>query len=423
MTSFFNKNFLISFKNKHYSGYSFHKSNKFIYLNKTEKLLESKPEIEIRFLCDLTEVISTYNMDVLGDKVSSQNQTPFFTLIPYFSEKPDEAGEALKAYQPLCEFKITFNFKTQRSKFEAKNYGNTTNFTDLKNKIRKILNSQTTVKSSLKKTHTPKYQNQICIESDIHESKTTIINSIQEMIDHMIKGECYLANLTYTYQIPYRAEFFNSEFFIQKCFTNYPAFGFFFHSDDISLVSYSPERFLLKSKNKIATQPIKGTCAIKEQKTLWKNKKELQEHTMAIDLLRHDLNAICKPGSVKVQKPFFLKKCDSIIQMQSSLVGDLKKNLSIKDILTSVLPAGSITGTPKKMTCALLEKYEKNSRGYYTGIVGIIETNKDFDFSLLIRSYFRGRNGTYVGVGAGITTLSNPNVEFEEFCLKLKSFL
>ena len=156
---------------------------------------------------------------------------------------------------------------------------------------------------------------------------------------------------------------------------------------------------------------------------LWQKKKEIYEHTLVVDLLRNDLNAVCTPGTVHVQQPFFIKECSTLFHMQSTIFGSLKNNISTADLFAHTLPCGSVTGTPKKKTCQLIKIYEEQKRGFYTGTAGLIETNGSFDSCVLIRSAFKGNLGTYAGVGSGITTLSDPKCEIEEMKLKLNSFL
>ncbi len=156
---------------------------------------------------------------------------------------------------------------------------------------------------------------------------------------------------------------------------------------------------------------------------LWKNKKEIYEHVLVTDLIRNDLNAFCLPGSVEVYQPFRACVAGKLLQMQTSILGKKESSISLGDCLFSMLPAGSITGTPKKKVCDLIARYESNQRGYYTGVCGVQMPSGDFDSCVLIRSVYKGQQGVYVGVGAGITTLSDTNLEIEEFKLKLNSFM
>ena len=143
---------------------------------------------------------------------------------------------------------------------------------------------------------------------------------------------------------------------------------------------------------------------------------------MIVDLLRHDLLGVCNPGSVQIHDPFFIAIESTLLQMQTTLTGILKQQLDITDILNTMCPAGSITGAPKQSACRFISKFESESRGAYTGISGIIESNGDFDSQVLIRSFFKHNNNITAGVGAGITLLSNSESEAAELNSKWKSF-
>ena len=141
-----------------------------------------------------------------------------------------------------------------------------------------------------------------------------------------------------------------------------------------------------------------------------------------MDLIRNDLNTFCLPGTVQVENPFEIFVAGQLFQMQSSITGIKPSHFGLGDCLSHMLPAGSVTGTPKKIVSQLISQYEKTERGYYTGVCGVLEPNGNFDSCVLIRSVYRGKRGTYCGIGAGLTTLSETKSEIQEFKLKLKSF-
>ena len=255
----------------------------------------------------------------------------------------------------------------------------------------------------------------------------------------MNQGDCYLANLTHTKTLS-QNKFISCESFLNAWFEIQSRYGVFFNfnrssqgedkNKKIGLACFSPERFLYKNKNKLISEPIKGTLAYlgknptkKDAQSLWRNKKEIYEHTLVVDLIRNDLNYFCQPGSVGVYKPYWISIAGKLLQMQSYICGTINSKILLRDCFHSMLPAGSITGTPKKKVCEFIRHYETNSRGYYTGVCGLVEPNGNFDSCVLIRSLYQGQRGVYVGVGSGLTTLSQENLEIDEFKVKLKSFL
>jgi para-aminobenzoate synthetase component 1 len=144
-------------------------------------------------------------------------------------------------------------------------------------------------------------------------------------------------------------------------------------------ICFSPERFVKCTNNKIYTYPMKGTidASIHNAKQIiLTDNKELAEHTMVVDLLRNDLSIVS--SNVKVDKFRYCEKIDAgdkqLLQISSQISGQLKDNWqnNIGDILTSILPAGSITGTPKKQTINILNKIEDYNREFFTGIFGVL---------------------------------------------------
>jgi len=145
-------------------------------------------------------------------------------------------------------------------------------------------------------------------------------------------------------------------------------------------VSFSPETFIKISNNKIFTFPMKGTidasidCA---KEKILANQKELAEHTMIVDLLRNDMNIVSK--NVKVDNFRYVEEIKAgekkLLQVSSSISGDLDDHWHTKigDILVKILPAGSITGTPKKKTVEIIQNIEKYNRGYFSGIWGVYD--------------------------------------------------
>lgn len=371
--------------------------------------------IEFRFLCGVKKSICTkHKISFFQQLDEHSKKSPLFFTIPYYSteENPKE-----DLYVCQCDFEINIKSYKNHFKFDLLNYTNL-DLNHIEEKIADILKIDFIAVpfDNTKKTD--------AIILPDHQIK----KSIQNTIDHMISGDCYLANITHAHKITSEKKFISAQDFIKIWFQLKSRYGIFYYDKKIGISCFSPERFLLRKNDVLAAEPIKGTISIQESseeksaKEIWNNKKEIYEHTMVVDLLRHDLNEICQPGSVSVFRPFYLKRTHNLLQMQSSILGKIEKEKTIGSCLSAVLPAGSITGTPKKKVCEIISEQEQNERGYYTGICGILETNGDFDSCILIRSLFLGDEGVYLGVGAGITTLSCPKKEIEEFYIKLHSF-
>ena len=191
-------------------------------------------------------------------------------------------------------------------------------------------------------------------------------------------------------------------------------------------VCFSPERFIEIKKNKIYTYPMKGTIDASipnAQAKILGDTKEMAEHTMVVDLLRNDLGIVSK--KVQVEKFRYIDKINAgnkkLLQVSSKISGHLDENWheKIGDILTALLPAGSITGTPKKKTVEILNEVEGYNRAFYTGVFGVYD-GKNLDSAVMIRFIEKDENGAlYYKSGGGITCDSNAALEYQELIDKI----
>jgi len=205
-------------------------------------------------------------------------------------------------------------------------------------------------------------------------------------------------------------------------------FSALFKSKDKYLICASPERFLKKIGENIVSQPIKGT--IKRGKDdledsimrnlLLNSEKERAENLMIVDLMRNDLSKISKTGTVHVQELFGIYPFAKVHQMISTVSATLKEELGFRDILHATFPMGSMTGAPKIKCLELIEKYENFTRSWFSGSLGIIRPDGDFDFNVIIRSiiFDRMSGKGFFAVGSAITFDADPEYEYEECKLK-----
>jgi para-aminobenzoate synthetase component 1 len=146
---------------------------------------------------------------------------------------------------------------------------------------------------------------------------------------------------------------------------------------------------------------------------------------MVVDLVRNDLSKICEEGSVAVEELFGIYSFPHVHQMISTVVGRVEKDQSFSNILKATFPMGSMTGAPKKKVMELVDKYEQSKRGIYSGTVGYITPNKDFDFNVVIRSivYNTDTKNVSFHAGSAITASSQPDEEYEECLLKAQAII
>jgi len=259
-------------------------------------------------------------------------------------------------------------------------------------------------------------------------SRNEYIQIIQQLKQHILRGDCY--------EINYCQEFYATDIQIdpvslyqQLTAISPNPFACYYKHESRHLLCASPERFLQKKGSRLISQPIKGTIQRnllnKEADTLLleelkASEKDKSENVMVVDLVRNDLSKVCKEGSVKVSELFGIYSFPQVHQMISTIEGELDENVSFSSILKACFPMGSMTGAPKKRVMELIEQYEKTKRGLYSGAVGYIDPNGDFDFNVVIRSILYNAANQYLGyqVGGGITFYSDPEKEYEECLLK-----
>lgn len=231
------------------------------------------------------------------------------------------------------------------------------------------------------------------------------------------EGNTYLANLTTPTKI-------DSKLSLEEIYTIANAKFKLKYKD--KFVCFSPERFCSIENNIISTYPMKGTIDASipnAQEIVLNDPKELAEHTMIVDLLRNDLSIQAK--KVRVEQFRYCEKIyagkKELLQVSSKISGQLAENWksTLGTLLCSLLPAGSITGTPKKKTVEILNSIEAYNRDYFTGIFGVFD-GKKLDSSVIIRYIEQdiAQNLIYKS-GGGITSDSDLNKEYQEMCDKV----
>jgi len=254
------------------------------------------------------------------------------------------------------------------------------------------------------------------------------VSIIRKLKQHILRGDCYEIN-------------FCQEFYAEDAIIDPPGvykklsivspnpFSALYRVQDHWLICASPERFLKKKGSTVLSQPIKGTSKRElgnEEKDrqskegLFYSTKDRSENVMVVDLVRNDLAKICTEGTVKVDELYGIYSFPQVHQMISTVSGELKEGISFADIIRATFPMGSMTGAPKKRVMELIEQYEQTRRGIFSGAVGYIAPNGDFDFNVVIRSIMYNAATQYLSyqAGSGITFYSDPEMEWEECLMK-----
>jgi len=261
-------------------------------------------------------------------------------------------------------------------------------------------------------------------------NRNEYIQTVREIQKHIQRGDIYEMNFCQEFYSE-DVEINPLELFTELNNLSPTPFANYFKIDDHYIISATPERFLSRRGNKLISQPIKGTSSRNSDSTkdrlqkeeLLLNEKERAENVMIVDLVRNDLTKSAKPGTVRVEELFGIYSFKQVHQMISTVVCELRENLSNPKIIANTFPMGSMTGAPKIKAMQLADKYERSQRGVYSGAIGYFAPDGDFDFNVVIRTILYNRKQKYLSfhVGSAITLDSDPEKEYEECLLKGKA--
>ena len=242
------------------------------------------------------------------------------------------------------------------------------------------------------------------------------------------QGETYQIKICTKYKN--KSEINPVNFFWKLMKVNSSPESFMIRDKDFSIVSCSPETLIDKKGKNIITKPIAGTLR-KNKKTnksqalsfFRNNDKETKEHNMIVDMERSDLSRICKSGTVKILKKKYVEEYKHLFHYVTTIQGKLRDKTSLKDIIKSMMPGGSVIGCPKIRTLELLNNQEKEDRNIFTGSFGYIKFNQDMRFNIIIRSILNFKKISEISAASGVVLDSSPKKEFNENFIKAKSLL
>ncbi len=264
-------------------------------------------------------------------------------------------------------------------------------------------------------------------------SRQEYVSAVQALQQHILRGDCYVINFCQEF---FAAGAVINPLVIYQQLTNISPspFAALYKLNDKYCISSSPERYLKKTGDQLLSQPIKGT-AIRDtrnqqadeesKKQLLSSEKEKSENVMVVDLVRNDLSRVCKAGTVQVDELFGMYSFPQVHQMISTISGQLQQGLNWIDAIKATFPMGSMTGAPKKKVMQLTEHYEQTKRGLYSGSIGYVHPNGNFDFNVVIRSILYNAATQYLSfeTGSAITFNSIAADEYEECLLKAAALI
>mgnify|MGYP005837902111 CR=1 FL=1 len=247
-------------------------------------------------------------------------------------------------------------------------------------------------------------------------SFSTYQRSFQKVIEHLLKGDSYLVNLTFPTPLE-SSHALDELFHLAKARFRLLVPGRF--------IVFSPEVFVRIKNGRIFSYPMKGTADAsdpEEAEKILGSLKERAEHHTIVDLIRNDLSQVADDIHLErfAYREIIATNEKQLIQVSSEISGRLFPNYyeHLGDILKALLPAGSITGAPKAKTIEIIREAEIYERGYYTGVFGIFD-GSEVNSAVMIRFIEQTQQGYLFKSGGGITAYSDPRQEYEEMIDKV----
>ena len=251
-------------------------------------------------------------------------------------------------------------------------------------------------------------------------AREVFLEMVERAKSYIAAGDIYQVCLSH----PFHSAFDGDPwYYYERLREHSPApYGAYLNGGNIKIASASPECFLRMAGRQISTRPIKGTRPRKADQQsdhlssmeLVESAKEIAELIMITDLERNDLGRVCEYGSVSVPELLKLEAYEQVFHLVSTVVGELRPEVSHVAALRACFPGGSISGAPKKRALEIIHELEPTSRGLYTGAIGYFGYNGESQFSMTIRTAVFEGDRAHFHVGAGIVADSDPIMEWEE---------
>ena len=268
-----------------------------------------------------------------------------------------------------------------------------------------------------------------CSDFQTDESPVQYRESLDKIRAYLLAGDCYQINYTQRFSAKFSGSAPGAYLALRHAVPS--PFSAYIAREQGAVMSISPERFIQIQGNRALTQPIKGTAPrgkTAEEDQQWRTQllsspKNRAENVMIVDLLRNDFSQNCKAHSVRVPELFELQSFANVHHLVSTVIGELKPDISHPNFILSCFPGGSITGAPKKRAMEIIDALEQHSRSIYCGAIGYFSCNRNTDFNIAIRTLVLEGSKLYGWAGGGIVIDSDPDQEYAESLHKISALL
>ena len=409
--------------------WEFNNQNSFLIQNEIKKKIEGSPDKIIENIIETFKFKTPSGLPPICSLISGYFS---YDSIRYIEKIPNRCKDDLKLpdVRLLRPRTLIIHDNLKKKIFYIINIFNDEKISNYRNKYNEIqieINNLLIQASSSQISTKIKINKNIKIKSNTTKSKfLKIVNKAKEYIKI---GDIFQVVLSQRFEAKLSKE--PLEIYKKLRVINPSPFMYFFNFNDFQIIGASPEILVRLRDNKITVRPIAGTRPrgknTKEDnfyvKDLLKDKKELSEHLMLLDLGRNDAGKVSKVNTVKVTESFIIEKYSHVMHIVSNVMGVYNKKYSKFKSLLAGFPAGTVSGAPKIRAMEIIDELETTKRKVYAGGIGYFSANGEFDTCIALRTAVAKNNKFYVQAGAGIVADSKPIKEYEETVNKAKALL
>lgn len=260
-------------------------------------------------------------------------------------------------------------------------------------------------------------------------SQEEFCDKVKTLQHHIKEGDIFQAVLSNRFSAPFSGTLLQTYRVLRTI--NPSPYMVYLHMGEMEIACASPETLITLREGKLSTFPLAGTRPRSEdeqenrqmEKDLLADEKECCEHDMLVDLARNDLGKISAFGTVRAEHLHEVKHYSHVMHISSQVIGELAPDLDALDAIMATLPAGTLSGAPKKRACELIDGLEGTRRGPYGGAMGYLDFTGNADFCIGIRMALHKGDQVFVQAGAGIVADSVPETEYQESLHKAQAMM
>ena len=409
--------------------WEFNNKNSYMTTNNTKKKIKGAPEKIIEKIIEEFKFKTPVGLPPICSLISGYFS---YDSIRYVEKIPNKCKDDLKLpdVRLLRPRTLVIHDNLKKKIFYIINIFNDEKILNYKKKYFKIENeiNDLLIKASLIKNNSNS-NTTTNIKVKSNTSKNKFLRMVNEAKKYIKIGDIFQVVLSQRFEAKLSKT--PLEIYKKLRITNPSPFMYFFNFKDFQIIGASPEILVRLRNNKITVRPIAGTRPRGKNlrqdnffaKDLLKDKKELSEHLMLLDLGRNDAGKVSKIGTVKVTESFMIEKYSHVMHIVSNVIGVYNKQFSKFKSLLAGFPAGTVSGAPKIRAMEIIDELETTKRKVYAGGIGYFSANGEFDTCIALRTAVAKNNKFYVQAGAGIVADSNPIKEYEETVNKAKALM